>query len=123
MCINLFHRSGGIIVLSTSLRGAVVMKMTFIVCNSYKLDLVMTILNEHAIDYYTSWENAKGKGHGTEPHLGVGSYSSTNAVTMIAFEDDAPLEALIRSITTTNQGIQRAADHIRLFQMPLERIV
>ena len=99
------------------------MKMTFIICNSYEMDQVMTILKENDIDYFTSWDNAKGKGHGTEPHLGSGSYGSTNSVTMIAFEDDAPLAALIHSIKTTNQGIQRAADHIRLFQMPLERIV
>ena len=42
---------------------------------------------------------------------------------MIAFEDDAPLNALISCIKAANQGIQRTADPIRLFQMPLERIV
>lgn len=83
----------------------------------------MKILKDNGIDYFTSWDKATGKGHGTEPHLGSGAYSSTNSVTMIAFEDDAPLEALIRSIQGANQEIQRAADHIRLFQLPLERIV
>lgn len=83
----------------------------------------MTILNENGIDYFTRWDNAKGKGHGTEPHIGSGAYASTNSVTMIAFEDDAPLEALIRSINEANQEIRRTADHIRLFQLPLERIV
>ena len=34
-----------------------------------------------------------------------------------------PLEALIPAIQAANQEIQRAADHIRLFQLPLERIV
>ena len=99
------------------------MKMTFIVCNSYEMNQVMTILKENDIDYFTSWDNAKGKGHGTEPHLGSGSYGSTNSVMMIAFEDDAPLDALISCIKAANQGIQRTADPIRLFQMPLERIV
>jgi hypothetical protein len=42
---------------------------------------------------------------------------------MVAFEDDAPLEGLIRSIKAANQETKRAADHIRLFQLPLERIV
>ena len=97
--------------------------MTFLVCNSYFMDRVMKILNENGIDYFTSWDNAKGKGHGTEPHLGSGAYGSTNSVTMIAFEEDAPLEALIRAVEGANQDIQRAADHIRLFQLPLERIV
>lgn len=97
--------------------------MAIIVCNSYYMDRVMKSLKDNAIDYFTSWDNAKGKGHGTEPHLGSGGYGSTNSVTMIAFEDEAPLEALIGSIRTVNQEIRRAADHIRLFQLPLERIV
>jgi len=98
-------------------------KMALLVCNTYFVDRVMKILNENGIDYFTSWDNAKGKGHGTEPHLGSRAYSSTNSVTMIAFEEDAPLEALIRAVQAANQEIQRAADHIRLFQLPLERIV
>jgi len=97
--------------------------MTFLVCNSYFMDHVMKILNENGIDYFTSWDNAKGKGHGTEPHMGSRAYASTNSVTMIAFEEEAPLEALVRGIQEVNQEIRRAADHIRLFQLPLDRIV
>jgi len=97
--------------------------MAFLVCNSYFMDRVMKILNENGIDYFTSWDNARGKGHGTEPHLGAGAYGSTNSVTMIAFDEDAPLEALIRNVKAANQEIRRAADHIRLFQLPLDRIV
>jgi hypothetical protein len=97
--------------------------MALVVCNSYFMDRVMKILEGSGIDYFTSWDKAKGKGHGTEPHLGSGAFSSTNTVTMIAFEDHAPLEALIRSIQAANLEIHRAADHIRLFQLPLERIV
>jgi len=98
-------------------------RMAFIVCNSYFMDRVMKILEENGIDYFTRWDNAKGKGHGTEPHLGSGGYGSTNSVTMIAFEEDAPLEALIGGVKEVNREIRRAADHIRLFQLPLERIV
>jgi hypothetical protein len=99
------------------------MKMVLLVCNSYFMDRVMKILQDNGIDYYTSWDKAKGKGHGTEPHLGAGGFGSTNSVTMIAFEDEAPLDALIRGVKEANQGIKRSADHIRLFQLPLERIV
>jgi hypothetical protein len=98
-------------------------KLALIVCNSYFMDRVMKILKDNNIDYFTSWDKATGKGHGTEPHLGSGAYGSTNTVTMIAFEADAPLEALIRGIQAENQEIKRAADHIRLFQLPLDRIV
>ena len=97
--------------------------MTFIVCNSYFTDRVMKLLTNNGIDYYTRWENAKGKGHGTEPHLGTGAFGSTNAVMMIAFEDEKPLEGLIGSIAETNRDIARPSDRIRLFQVPLERVV
>lgn len=99
------------------------MKMTFIVHNEYQTERVMQLLKAAQIDYYTRWDHATGKGHGTEPHLGAGSYGSLNAVLMVAFEDEAPLDALIQAIQVTNAGIVRAADRIRLFQMPLERIV
>lgn len=99
------------------------MKMVLLVCNSYFMDRVMKILKDSGIDYYTSWDKARGKGHGTEPHLGAGGFGSTNSVTMIAFEEEAPLEALIRGVKAENEAIKRTADHIRLFQLPLERVV
>ena len=99
------------------------MKMAFVVHNEYFSPRVMQLLKDAGIDYYTRWDRATGKGHGTEPHMGTGSYASTNAVLMIAFQEEAPLEALIRRITEANLEITRADDRIRLFQLPLDRIV
>jgi hypothetical protein len=99
------------------------MKMAWLVCNSFHVDTLMGVLKQCDIDYFTRLDNAKGKGHGTEPHLGAGAYGSTNTVLMIAFEEDAPLEALIAGIREANKGIPRSADRIRLFQQPLDRIV
>jgi hypothetical protein len=99
------------------------MKMAFLVCNDYFADRAMQLLTDSDIDYFTSWDRAKGKGHGTEPHLGSRSFGSTNAVIMVAFEDEAPLERLIHGISAANLEIKRAADRIRLFQLPLDRIV
>jgi hypothetical protein len=99
------------------------MKFTFIVHSEHYTSRVMDLLNAADIDYYTRWEQAKGKGHGTEPHLGAGGYPSTNSVLMIAFQDEAALENLIRGITAANAEIKRPADRIRLFQLPLERMV
>ena len=42
---------------------------------------------------------------------------------MVALEDDAPVESLVGSVKAANREIKRPADHIRLFQLPLERIV
>lgn len=99
------------------------MKLALLVCNSYFADRVMALLQEAGIDYWTRWDGATGKGHGTEPHLGTGAFGSTNSVLMIAFEDDAPLGPLVLGIETVNQETRRPSDRIRLFQLPLERVV
>lgn len=99
------------------------MKMAFIVHNEYFTPRMMHLLREAGIDYYTRWERAQGKGHGTEPHLGSGGFGSTNAVVMIAFRDESVLEGLVRKIGEANDEITRADDKIRLFQVPLDRIV
>ncbi len=99
------------------------MKMAFVVYNEYVDPQVMGILKTLAIDYYTRWEHVKGKGHGTEPHIGTGTYASTNAALMIAFEDEAPLAALIQAIIAANSTARRTDECIRLFQVPLELVV
>jgi len=99
------------------------MKIAFIVHNEFLSSQVMGLLKSLGIDYYTRWDQAKGKGHGTEPHLGSGSFPSMNCVLMIAFQDEAPLDALIQGITAANAAIKRPSDRIRLFQLPLERMV
>lgn len=99
------------------------MKLAFIVHNEHYTARVMELLARCKIDYYTRWERAMGKGHETEPHLGTGTFASLNGVLMIGFEDEAPLQQLIGAIEATNAEIVRRADHIRLFQVPLERMV
>ena len=99
------------------------MKFAFVVHNAYYWPRVMDLLKETGIDYYTRWDEVKGKGHGTDPHLGAGAFPGMSGVLMIAFEEEAPLEDLIQKITAANAQIKRADDKIRLFQLPLERIV
>ena len=99
------------------------MKLTFVVYNEYVDTQVMGMLKALSIDYYTRWEHVKGKGHGTEPHIGAGSSASTNAVLMIAFEDEAPLAALMQEITVANDKVRRPDERIRLFQVPMERMI
>ena len=99
------------------------MKIAFIVHIEYHTERVLDMFKAVDIDYYTRWEQAKGKGHGTDPHLGGGGFPSTNSVVMVAFEDERPLARLIDAITAANAEITRAADRIRLFQLPLDRIV
>ena len=99
------------------------MKMAFVIHNEHYAKNVLELLKKTGIDYFTRWDNAVGKGHGTDPHMGQGSFPSTNSVLMIAFEDEAALNGLIDAITAANVNIKRSDDKIRLFQLPLDRIV
>ncbi len=99
------------------------MKIAFVVHHELFASRVMELLAAAGIDYYTRWDEVKGKGPGTEPHLGKGGTPSTNSVLMIAFQDEAPLENLIQIISAANAGVKRSDEKIRLFQLPLDRIV
>lgn len=99
------------------------MKLAFIVHNEHFTSRVLELLARCGIDYYTRWEKAMGKGHQTEPHPETGTYASLNGVFMIGFEDEAALQALVSEIMKANETIKRRADHIRLFQVPMDRIV
>lgn len=99
------------------------MKLAFVIHNEHYTARVLELLARCNIDYYTRWEHAQGKGHQTEPHLGTGSFASLNGVFMIGFEDESALAALITEIKACNAEIKRRADHVRLLQVPLDRIV
>jgi hypothetical protein len=99
------------------------MKIAFIVYNGVYTPRVMEMLGGLEIDYYTRWEDVRGKGHGTEAHLGTRSFPGTNGVLLIAFQDETVLEKLIRHIMHMNGEISRPDDRIRLFQLPLERVI
>ena len=99
------------------------MKIAFLVCNEVYAPRVTDLFTKTDIDYYTCWEQVKGKGHGTQAHLGTRSFPGMNVVFMIAFEEESPLTSLIQEIKIANEQIHRADDLIRLFQVPLERII
>jgi hypothetical protein len=99
------------------------MKMAFVVHNEHYCKNVIELLKKCDIDYFTRWDKAIGKGHGTDPHMGSGGFPSTNSVLMIGFEDESALAKLIEGIQTANAQIKRPDDKIRLFQLPLERVV
>jgi len=99
------------------------MKLTFLIYHDILDDRVSKALNELKIDYYTQWEDVKGKGHHTDAHLGNRPYPGYNIVRMIAFIDESMLSQLIEKIEDLNKIVERDDDKIRLFQVPLERVV
>ena len=99
------------------------MKLTFLVYHDILDDRVSKVLDALNIDYYTRWEDVKGKGHQTDAHLGNRPFPGYNFVRMIAFVDEEVLSNLIEKITELNKVVERDDDKIRLFQVPLERVV
>ena len=99
------------------------MKFAFMVYRDVLDQRISNILNKTEIDFYTQWEDVKGKGHLTEAHLGTRPFPGYNFVRMIAFEEDEKLKKLIDIIKDFNIEVERKDDQIRLFQLPLEKIV
>ena len=99
------------------------MKLVYLVYHDILDDRVSKALSELKIDYYTEWEEVKGRGHNTDAHLGNRPYPGYNNVRMIAFTEEEIIENLVSKINELNSIVERADDMIRLFQVPLERIV
>ena len=99
------------------------MKIVFLIYHDILDDRISEMLENLEIDYYTEWENVKGKGHQSDAHLGTRTYPGYNTVRMIAIQTNEILSNLIDKINLLNEEIQRPDDKIRLFQLPLERIL
>jgi hypothetical protein len=99
------------------------MKFAFLVYHDVLDQRISNILNRIEIDYYTHWEDVKGKGHHTDAHLGTRPFPGYNCVRMIAFEEEGKLKKLIEILEEFNNKAERKDDQIRLFQLPLEKIV
>jgi len=99
------------------------MKMAFIVYRDTIEDRISAILQHAGVDFYTEWENVKGKGHMTMPHLGSRTYPGSNNVRMIAFEDECQLDEVAVLLKEMNKGITMKDDLARMFQIPLEKIL
>ncbi len=99
------------------------MKIMFIVYHDILEDRVSSLLNKLNIDYYTEWENVKGKGHSSDAHLGTRTFPGYNIVRMVAFQNEELVEEFTTGIDDLNKIALREDDRIRVFQIPLERII
>lgn len=99
------------------------MKIIFLVYHDILDDRISNALTELDIDFYTKWEDVKGSGHKTDAHLGNRPFPGFNFVRMIAFTEEELLEKLANKISELNKLVEREDDKIRLFQIPLERML
>ena len=99
------------------------MKILFIVYHDILEDRMTKLFEDLKIDYFTEWENVKGKGHFSEAHLGTRANPGYNLVRMIAFQEENALNELMERVTKLNSEIIKHDDKIRIFQMPLEKIL
>ncbi len=97
--------------------------MAFLVYRDVLDDRVDSLLQKAGVDFYTEWENVKGKGHDTTPHLGTRTFPGFNCVRMIAFQNEEQLELVISLLQQLNSEIKNKDDYARLFQIPLEKIL
>lgn len=99
------------------------MKMAFIVHGEHQNEDILSLMNQANIDYYSRWEKVTGKGHHTIAHLGNPGGPGLNSITMIVCSDEDRLEVLINKINLKNSNNSLVEDKIRLFLVPVEKIV
>lgn len=99
------------------------MKLAFLVYHDILEDRITKMLDDAKIDYYTQWEEVKGKGHQSDAHLGSRTFPGYNNVRMIAFDNEKSLVEIIKNLKELNNAAQRPDDKARLFSVPLEMIV
>ncbi len=99
------------------------MKIAFLVYHDVLDDRIIDFLEELKIDSYVKWENVLGKSHNAMAHLGTRTFPGHDSVRLIPFENEENLNQLIPAIQNFNKQVTKKDDEIRLYLMPLERVV
>jgi len=99
------------------------MKIALLIYHDVFDDRVAEIMNELKIDAYTKWEEVTGKFEGCEPHLGTRTFPGHESVRLIPFRDEEKLNKLIWKLEEFNKAAVKSADQLRLYSLPLEKIV
>ncbi len=99
------------------------MKVTFLVYHDVLDERIIGILRELGIDAYVKWENVLGKSHGAAAHLGTRTFPGHDSVRLIPFQEEEKMNIMISKIQEFNKQVVKKDDEIRLYMIPLERIV
>lgn len=99
------------------------MKIAFLIYHDVLEDRVEKILGDLKIDAYTKWEDATGKFEGADPLLGTRTFPGRETVRLIAFPEEGIISKLTADLEDFNSKAVKAIDKIRMFLMPLEKIV
>jgi hypothetical protein len=100
------------------------MKLAFLVYHDILEDRVVEILDELKIKTYSEWEKVTGRLFSdAEPHLGTRTFPGHDIVRLIPFEEEGGLEPLITTIREFNKRAVKKDDEVRMFLLPLEKIV
>jgi len=99
------------------------MKIGFVVYHDVLEDRLIEILNELSVDSYTKWENVTGKFHGSDPHLGTRTFPGHESVQLIPFTEEENLKKMIEMLEKFNKNAVKPSDEIRMFLLPLEKVV
>ncbi len=99
------------------------MKVAFLAYHDVLDERIIKLLEELNIDSYIKWESVLGKSHGASPHLGTRTFPGHDSVRLIPFPEEESLNNLISKVQEFNKQVLKKDDEIRLYLLPLERIV
>jgi hypothetical protein len=99
------------------------MKIAFLVYHDVLDDRIIDFLDEFKIDSYIKWENVVGKSHGALAHLGTRTFPGHDSVRLIPFTEEEKLAELVSRVQEFNKQVSKNDDEIRLYLLPLERVI
>lgn len=99
------------------------MKIAYLIYLDVLEDRVTKLLNDCDIQSYFEWENVVGKFRGQEGHFGTRAYPGYDKIKLIPTAHEEKFEKLTLDIKDFNESITKKSDEIRLYVLPLEKIV
>lgn len=99
------------------------MKIVFLAYHNVFEDRVKGMLDDLKIDNYYEWEKVLGKMNSSSEHLGTRTFPGYDTIRMIPFIEEERMNILIDKVLDFNAHAVKKSDQIRLYALPLERVV
>lgn len=99
------------------------MKIAYLIYHDVLEDRVQKLLDDCDIQSYFEWQNVVGKFRGQEGHFGTRAFPGYDKIKLIPTAHEEKFEKLILGIKEFNAGITKKSDEIRMYLLPLEKIV
>ena len=99
------------------------MKIAYLIYLDVFEERVTKLLDDCDIQSYFGWENVVGKFRGQEGHFGTRAYPGFDKIKLIPTANEEKFDVLSEKIKKFNESITKKSDEIRMYLLPLEKII